>query len=127
MTHPKTVHILLIEDNSGDVLLFTEMLAECPGSYEVKRVERLSAALELLAREAIDLVVMDLNLPDADGVEALHRLRERYPLPVIVLSGSYSVSTAERAFAAGVTTFLVKGNISPEEIHAAIMNSVTTH
>lgn len=112
--------ILLIEDNSGDALLITEMLSEFPGCYEVTRANRLSAAFELLERNGFDLVIMDLNLPDGNGIESMGRIREKSALPVIVMTGFFDEQLAASAVAEGAGSFIVKGKVEAVELDACI-------
>jgi len=115
-----SARILLIEDNSGDALLITEMLSEFPGRYEVTRANRFSAAFELLERNGFDLVIMDLNLPDGNGIESMGRIREKSALPVIVMTGFFDERLAARAAAEGAGSFIVKGNVDAVELDATI-------
>lgn len=115
-----SARILLIEDNSGDALLITEMLSEFPGRYEVTRANRFSAAFELLERIGFDLVIMDLNLPDGNGIESMGRIREKSALPVIVMTGFFDERLAARAVAEGAGSFIVKGNVDAVELDATI-------
>ncbi|WP_243374694.1 response regulator [Geotalea sp. SG265] len=116
----KAIRILLIEDSSGDALLLTEMLAEFAGRYDVTRASRLSAAFELMEGEGFDLVMMDLNLPDSSGIQSLSLVREKLPLPVIVLTGLFDSELAARAIAEGAGYFLVKGHVEADELDRII-------
>ena len=84
------IHLLLIEDNPGDAGLIREMLAEAKGmSFELEWTETLSEGIERLALGGIDVVLLDLALPDCTGLETLQRLRSASPWApvVVVLSG----------------------------------------
>jgi DNA-binding response OmpR family regulator len=80
------------------------------------------AALALLRREAIDLVILDLTLPDMDGVAAAQLIRalgERGAMPIVALSEKSGGPSVERSRAAGFAGTVVKP-YSPRELHAAI-------
>lgn len=69
------------------------------------------AALEQIARERFDLILLDLEMPAMDGFEVLRRLRDQpstATTPVIVVTGREDVSAVDRAFLAGATSFIVK-------------------
>jgi CheY-like chemotaxis protein len=74
MTQEK-YRILLVEDNPGDVRLISEYLNEANGPhFELVFAERLSEGIATLARNKIDLVLLDLNLPDCQGFETFKRM-----------------------------------------------------
>ena len=71
------IHILLIEDNVPDADYLQEMLAEVQNpSFSVLHAARLSKGLELLISEKIDAVLLDLGLPDSQGMETLVKRQE---------------------------------------------------
>ena len=80
----------------------------------VQRADRLAAGLEILSSERIDLVLLDLSLPDSDGYDTFHNLRQAAPaVPVIVLTGFEDDEMAERAVRHGAQDFLAKSDMSP--------------
>ncbi len=72
----RPIEVLLIEDNPGDARLIQEMLAE-PGKadYKLENADRLSQGLERLLEGGIDVVLLDLGLPDSQGLETLGKVR----------------------------------------------------
>ena len=66
------IKILLIEDNHGDAFLTKFYLEESGLKYEYFHSERLSDGLEILKQEQCDVVLVDLGLPDSNGIETLH-------------------------------------------------------
>ena len=109
----KPIRILLVEDNPGDVTLMQIMLSEERGRrFELESVQRLSEAIERLAKEGIDLVLLDLTLPDSGGLDPVIRLHERAPrIPLIVLTGLDDEDLALKAMQHGAQDYLVKGNV----------------
>src|SRR4029077_2341167 len=91
--------ILLVEDNLGDALLFREMLNEL-GSFSthLTHVEYLVAAEKHLAEHSVDIVLIDLYLPDAQGLGAVRRVQAAAPrVPLVVLTGMDDESLALQA------------------------------
>ena len=87
MTAP--VQVLLVEDSAADVRLVQEELRDADaGALVLVRAPTLGAARERLADEPVDCVLLDLSLPDAQGLEALAGVRAAAPdAPVVVLTG----------------------------------------
>jgi len=118
--------VLLVEDNSGDALLLRRMFRE-DGFHgmDVIHVERMSEAEACLANTAIDIVLLDLGLPDAHGLEALRRARVASPhMPLVVLSGLDDDSVALQAMQEGAQDYLTKGQIEPRELLRAMRYAV---
>ena len=112
-TGPQTVKwkVLLVEDNPGDVLLLREVLTEFPNSpFELEHVDRLAPALERLNAGGIDLVLLDLSLPDSHGLETFARALALAPqVPIIVMSGLDDEALAIETVHEGAQDYLVKG------------------
>lgn len=113
MSNTAHIRILLIEDNPGDVRLLREFLKDATRLHsETTHVERLAAAANLLGPDRFDVVLLDLSLPDAAGLEALQHLHGLSPsLPIVVLTGLDDEETALRAVQEGAQDFLVKGRV----------------
>src|SRR5215203_4490557 len=94
---------LLIEDNPGDARLIELMLREASETaIRLARADRLAAGVEHLARSSSDAVLLDLSLPDSQGLATFERLHEAAPdVPVVVLSGLSDETVAMQAVAAG--------------------------
>jgi glutamate dehydrogenase (NAD(P)+) len=120
--HQHRTTVLLIEDNPVQTRLIQGLLAEADGpSFELKTAARLDAGLDRLAEGGIDLVLLDLVLPDCEGLETFFRLRSAAPeVPVIVQTGLDDVSLAAKAVESGAQDYLVKGQISGEVLTRAI-------
>jgi signal transduction histidine kinase len=113
------IELLMLEDNSGDALLTGRLLPR--EDFSLTQVDRLSAGLEALAKKHYDLVIVDLGLPDSDGVATVERLAFKYPeLPIIVLTGLADENIAEHALQAGAQDYLVKGEFTSGEAVKAI-------
>ncbi len=109
------VKVLLIEDDPADARYIREKLCERGSRFEVVESGRLAAGLAALSRDAFDLVLLDLMLPDSGGVETFLLLRNHAPdIPVIVLSGHDDANLAAHTVQSGVLDCLVKERIEPE-------------
>jgi diguanylate cyclase (GGDEF)-like protein len=106
-----TQRVLLVEDNPGDARLVRELLElGWDGELSLHHVTTLAEAAVHVAAGDAGCVLLDLSLPDAQGLEALDALREASPeLPIVVLSGLSDEMTALRAVQAGAQDYLIKG------------------
>ncbi len=123
---PSLVRILLVEDQPADARLVREMLSEAVGlKFEVTHVRRLEEAMSRIATEVFDAVLLDLGLPDAQGLEAVETVSQKDAgLPIIVLSGQSSESLAVRAVRHGAQDYLVKGSGSAPILARAIRYAI---
>ncbi|MBX5490157.1 MAG: response regulator [Chloroflexi bacterium] len=119
---PDGLRVLLVEDNPGDARLIRAMLAEVPSlGWHWQHVDRLAAALPVLGAGTVDVVLLDLNLPDARGLESVERVQAVAPeVPVVVLTGLDDEATGLRAVQAGAQDYLVKGQVSGELLVRAV-------
>jgi diguanylate cyclase (GGDEF)-like protein len=113
MTQPP-IHLLLVEDNPGDVRLVNEMLAEDRRQRFVLHVaDRLESALVVLREQDITVILLDLQLPDGSGLDTLLKIHSSAPeIPVVVLSSIGDEALAISAVQHGAQDFLVKNHIS---------------
>ncbi len=107
----RLLNILLIEDNPGDARLIQEILAETSYSgWDFTHVDSLKLGLQLLSEQEFDILLLDLNLPDCQGVETLTRALTHSPeIPVVLLTGLDSEEFALEAVRQGAQDYLVKG------------------
>jgi diguanylate cyclase (GGDEF)-like protein len=121
--------ILLIEDNPSDVQLFEQILRGTnTARYSVATASRLSEVRPLLNGQLPDIVVLDLNLPDAKGLQTLRRVMEEVPqTPVIVLTGSEDEETGIRALQGGAQDYLVKDQIDNKSLPRALRYALERH
>jgi diguanylate cyclase (GGDEF)-like protein/PAS domain S-box-containing protein len=106
--------VLLIEDNPGDARLLREMLQE-EGLYssELLHADSMGCAEKILAEHAVDIILLDLGLPDAQGLEAVRRAHAVAPrVPLVVLTGLDDEVLAAQALQEGAQDYLIKGQIS---------------
>lgn len=120
------LQILQVEDNSTDVLLLEEALEEVVTSeFELTTIGRLDGALNLLREKLIDVVLLDLGLPDSQGLETFATLQNQYPkVPVLILSGLDDETIALHAVQEGAQDYLFKGAINSKMLTRAIRYAI---
>lgn len=125
----ETITILLIEDNPGDTRLIQEMLnAEGDERFELNHVDQLSKGIERLKEETFNVVLLDLNLPDMQGIESLTKLyEEKKDLPIIVITGLEDEYLAKMAMRQGAQDYLIKGQINNNLLVRSIHYAIERH
>jgi diguanylate cyclase (GGDEF)-like protein/PAS domain S-box-containing protein len=126
MMSEKTIRILLVEDNAGDARLLREMLNE-PASckYDLTHHESMEKAMTHLVANPVDIVLLDLGLPDAQGVGAVRRARAAAPrVPLVVLTGLDDESLAAQALQEGAQDYLIKGQIETRGLLRALRHAI---
>jgi len=123
------LRVLLIEDSPTDVLLIREMLAQASASsFDLQCVNRLSAGLEYLATTQVDVVLLDLSLPDSHGLETVDDARARAPeMPLVVLTGQGDETIALEAVRKGAQDYLVKGQFDGRLLVRAVRYAIERH
>ncbi|WP_414572993.1 response regulator [Nostoc sp. CCY 9925] len=108
------IKVLLVEDNPGDVFLLQEFLKEVNTVVvDLMPVERLSQALNHLEKEIFDVILLDLSLPDSQGLESFVTAHQQAKAtPIIVLTGINDETLATRAMQEGAQDYLVKGQVT---------------
>jgi len=111
MMNKSQIQVLLIEDNLTDVIFLREALGEdALTAFEVTVIEHLNSAIEILQRNLFDIILLDLGLPDGQGLETFTRLNQIVPhIPKVILSGLTDETLAMQAVHAGAQDYLVKG------------------
>jgi signal transduction histidine kinase len=118
----RQISVLLIEDNPGDTRLIREMLSDAGAArFRIEVRDRLKSALECLGTQSIDVVLLDLSLPDSQGLETLLSLHEAVSqAAVVVLTGLEDESVAVRALHEGAQDYLIKGHIDGDLLSRSI-------
>ena len=116
--------VVLVEDDAGDRLLVTDMLAGVAPEMHLTSFPTLRAAIDDWPADA-ECVLLDLGLPDAMGLSALERLRAALPdVPVVVLTGRADDGIGSEALAAGAQDYLVKGQVDGTAIERSVRYAV---
>ncbi|HEY4108725.1 PAS domain S-box protein [Puia sp.] len=120
------IHILVVEDNPGDLFLFREFLHGTDLSVaEIRHAANLTEAKQLLAIHHIDLLFLDLSLPDSFGLESYTQLQPfTQRVAVILLTGLNDTKIAMQALVMGAQDYLVKGDFDEKLLARAIRYSL---
>jgi diguanylate cyclase (GGDEF)-like protein/PAS domain S-box-containing protein len=118
--------LLLVEDNPGDVRLLREMFHEQGLHHtELTQVETMAQAEKHLAGSNVDIILLDLGLADAQGLQSIRRARAVAPgVPLVVLTALDDESLAARALQEGVQDYLIKGQIDARGLLRALRYAV---
>ena len=121
----KPIRVLLIEDNPGDFRLIREMFKESGANVELEWAKQLSTGLANLKEEIFDGLLVDLGLPDSQGIGTFKKIHDQAPqIPIIVLTGLADNGLALKAVREGAQDYLVKGqiesNLLVRSVHYAI-------
>jgi len=113
MTRKSIDKVLLVEDNPGDARLLREMFNEQgAGGTEVVILQSIGQAEKYLGEHAVDVVVVDLGLPDGQGLEVVRRTHAAAPrIPLVVLTGLDDETLAAQALQEGAQDYLIKSQI----------------
>jgi PAS domain S-box-containing protein len=108
------IQVLLVEDNPADVRLWQELLWDVTSAqFQLIPVERLDEAMEMLKQQRFDVILLDLSLPDSQGLETFVKMHLQAPaIPIIVLTGLDDESLATKAVQEGAQDYLVKGQVN---------------
>jgi len=120
------INILLVEDNPGDARLIDIYLKESFESiFTLMTADYLSKGLELLEQHEFTIIILDLSLPDSDGLDTFKRIHEKASdTPIIVLTGMEDESMGINAMKLGAQDFLVKGKLKVNNLKRSIKYSI---
>jgi sigma-B regulation protein RsbU (phosphoserine phosphatase) len=123
------IKIMLVEDNPADQFLVREALVgKGKGQFEVAVASRLGEAIERTKAEPVDLMMLDLGLPDGEGLESFARAHSALPaIPIIVLSGLSDQEVALQAVQQGAQDYLLKSSAMEEVLPRAIRYAIERH
>jgi serine phosphatase RsbU (regulator of sigma subunit) len=117
--------LLLVEDDRSDAVLVEDLISDAVADIEVVWVQSMAHAERELASARPDCVLLDLNLPDASGMDALDRIAKRdSTVPIVVLTGRNDEFFGASAVAAGAQDYLVKGRVEPEMLRRALLYAI---
>jgi signal transduction histidine kinase len=121
----KPMKVLLVEDNPGDTRLIREMLKEDTIQFELAHVERLCEAFQCLGEETFDVIVLDLNLPDSQGLDTFVKAHAQVSeVPIVVLTGLADEVVGVEAVKGGAQDYLVKGQVDGDWLVRSIYYAI---
>jgi signal transduction histidine kinase len=123
------IQLLVVEDNRTDVSLLREMLSgEESGAFELTHLVRLDETEKYLAKGAVDIILLDMGLPDGHGIETVRRTHAAAPgVPLIVLTGLDDEALAAEALALGAQDYMIKGQIESRALPRALRYAIERH
>ena len=125
----KIIKILYVEDDIDHVILIRELIKEIKNvHYEMTHVQRLDEALVELDNENYDIILLDLSLPDEQGVDTVVRVCEKAPdIPVVVISGTDDETMAVKTLQKGAEEYLVKGKVKSHSLSRILRYAIMRH
>lgn len=109
----RPLRILLLEDDRDDILLIRKMFEEAGSNNTLVCAETLSGGLEVLSREEIDIILLDLGLPDSSGINTLEKIVEYHrKIPIVVVTSSDNENLGILSLKTGAQDYLIKGYIN---------------
>src|SRR6266498_2141933 len=122
-----SLNVLFIEDNPGDARLVKEelRLLDSKTTIQLEWVDCLEKGLEQMVVNPIDAVLLDLSLPDSEGLGTLQRVLSHAPqIPVIVMTGQADEETAMHAVQSGAQDYLIKGQVDGRLLTRSIQYAI---
>jgi signal transduction histidine kinase/DNA-binding NarL/FixJ family response regulator len=117
----RPTRVLVLEDNPDDADIVQEVLATADPAFVTEWKDELKTALPLLSDGNVDVVILDLTLPDSQSIDTLVRVKKAAPsTPIIVLTGADDKHMAKQAILTGAHDYLVKS----EANSSALLNAV---
>lgn len=125
----RTLRLLLVEDDLRSAFSLRELLKHSENPrFSIRHVTTAAAACDAIQEGGVDVVILDLGLPDATDLEALNRLQECvHEIPVIVLTGQGDETLATEALHGGAEDYLLKGAIGYDALLRSIRYAVERH
>lgn len=127
MVKPQDISVLLVEDSSGDATAITKAMVYGSPFYNfrITRKATLEAALEYLETMKADVILLDLDLPDAKELKAVEDVHRQFPdLPIVIISGYSDINMVHEALHTGAQEFLIKGECSGVTIRQSIYQAI---
>lgn len=122
------INVMIVEDDQDDLALTVEMLQRGNKAVNVVAFNKLSDAVSERCEEELDLVLLDLQLPDSQGVDTVSSVRERFPkVPVIVLTGQDDATVGKACIAAGADDFACKNDLTAHLLERIIFVTLSRH
>ena len=120
------INILLLEDNPGDAYLVKEQLRDIDNfDFQIVEAQYLEQAIEILSTESFEAILIDLMLPDSQGLETFLAVNQQAPdTPIIVVSSFTEENLAIAAVRKGAQDYLVKGEMVPKSLSKTIQYAI---
>ena len=124
----RPISVLIVDDNPGDRDLAIAYLEESPGEHELASAASLAEAAGALERRCPDVILLDLGLPDSQGLDTFHALSREVPeIPIVVITGLDDDAVGVAAVKSGAQDYLIKGRAGPELLSRALRYAIERH
>ena len=122
MVKTSETNILLVEDNLGDARLVEMMLIEPDdASFKLFVANSMARAIELITQDNFDVIILDLSLPDGEGLDNIASIKSHVPdIPIVILSGCFDEELALQAVKKGAQDYLIKGEVDEWQLSRAL-------
>jgi DNA-binding response OmpR family regulator len=120
------IKVLMIEDNRGDYQLILKLLEKSENAqFELVHSPKLKSGVELLENNSFDVILLDLGLPDSNGLDSFNVILKKHPeIPTIILTGLANEETGIQAIKYGAQDYLVKGEFNGKLLVRAIQYAI---
>ncbi len=126
MNQSKSIRVLLVEDEAGDAYLVKMALKQSHGiNFEVTWVESLTLAKQALMDSVFEVILLDLSLPDSEGLDTVEIARQMAgDVPIVVLTGRGDTEFALTALKAGANDYMIKGDFGFDGLARVIRHAL---
>lgn len=120
------VNVLIVEDNEADAIYIQRKLLQGEtAQFTCSRVQWLSSAIQVIESRPPDCVLLDLSLPDSQGVDTVVEMVKRAPnVPIVVMTGFDDMTTAMNAVRVGAQDYLIKNEIQAKPLERTILLAI---
>lgn len=127
--NPRTLYLLLVEDNPADAELFQELLELIDDfKFVSHHVDTLSSAVNEAQTKKFDCIILDLNLPDSQGIDTYKAMRQHATATaIVILSGQSDRDVMLDAIRHGADNYLIKGSCDGNRIAIAILSAMRSY
>lgn len=124
LTFDESLRVLYVEDNEEQANFTMRMLKAGYTALEISWKRTLLGAMLSLAGQPADVILLDLGMPELDGIKTLTAIRVKAPrTPIVILTGNASPEARSSAAEAGVRHYLIKQETTPADIRAALYDA----
>src|SRR5690554_545446 len=122
----RLLHLLVVEDNRGDLLLIEDFLFEKISNPTIQEAKTFKEAKHFLEKgDKFDAILLDLSLPDKSGEELLDEIvKISKSIPVIVLTGYADIAFGIKSLSLGIADYLLKDELTATSLHKSILYSI---
>ena len=128
--HPKqAVKALVVDDDEDQIIILNSILNQDEAAlYELYSAATIESARAILDQQEIDVILLDLNLPDSKGLNTLRSLCDEYfEVPIVVITAIDDKNSRSIGLSSGAEDYLVKGQYDADSIQHAVMNAIERH